>query len=435
VASLNCARWSALPVAALLITACGGGSASTSQPAKKMSASVTKPKAAATKPPSDTEQLNKLLIVRASALQSGEADTYAGTATGAQVHRDTRIISQAKQLPLNSVRLLSRTVEVNKNRATMRVDLVYSFKGIQTEYLKASRMTALRTDKGWKVAADKPSAGALAPWEYASYKARTSRHFVALAPRSLKVGPLMKDLEQGREKMKRALPGVKAPDRTLVIVARTGSDTKALTRNLHTLSAIIAVAESNLRFQGPAGKVSQVSGQRVFVLWRSYRHGNAKARQTVIAHELTHAALAWRTGARVPAWLVEGIALYASGDKRGGEAGAILSGARLRDSSKQGSAERALSLARLAKPTSLDRMNAVELAFAYSYASAAAFTVAQRHGGAKALLRLYSVFNNRKLRGRPGRKLSDRAVRKALHISLSTLEDETKGYARANSVV
>ncbi len=39
-------------------------------------------------------------------------------------------------------------------------------------------------------------------------------------------------------------------------------------------------------------------------------------------------------------------------------------------------------------------MNAVSLAFAYSYASAAAFTVAQKHGGAKALLRLYSAFNS-----------------------------------------
>jgi hypothetical protein len=434
---LNGSRWSALPVVALLITACGGGSASTSpQPAKRTSASVSKPKlAAATKPPDDNEQLNKLLTVRASALQSGEADTYAGTATGAQVRKDTRIIGRAKLLPLDTVRMLARGVEVNKDRATLRVDLVYAFKGIDTEYVKTSRMTALRTDKGWKIAADRPSAGALAPWEYATYKPHTSRHFLALTPKGLKVGALMKDLEAGREKMKHALRGVKAPDRTLVIVARTGTDTKALTRNLHTLSAVIAVAEASQQFAGPSGKVSNVSGQRVFVLWRSYGHGNTKERRMVVAHELTHAALAWRTGARVPAWLVEGIAMYISGDRRGGEAGAILSGARLRDSSKEGAARHALSLGRLAKPTSMDHMNAVGVAFAYSYASAAAYTVAQKHGGVKALLRLYSTFNSPKLHGRPGRKLSDRAVHRALHISLSQLESETKAYAMSISVV
>jgi hypothetical protein len=432
---LNGSRWSALPVVALLITACGGGSANAPQPAKRTSASVVKPKLRAAKPPNDTEQLNKLLLVRASALQSGEADTYSGTATGVQVAKDTRIIARAKLLPINSVRMLARGVEVNKDRATMRVDMVYSFKGIDTEYVKTSRMTAQRTGKGWRIAADKPAAGALAPWEYATYRPFTSRHFVALAPKGVKVGPLMRDLEKGHAKMQRGLPGVKPPDRTLVIVARTGTDTKALTRNYNTLSAIIAVNESDLQFEGPAEKVSNVSGERVFVLWRSYRHGTAKQRQMVIAHELTHAALIWRTGGRVPAWLVEGMAMYVSGDKRYGEAGAILSGAVLRDRSKQGSAERALSLARLAKPRSLDRMNAVEVSFAYSYASAAAFTIARKHGGVKALLRLYSAFNSPKLHGPPGRNLCDRALHRTLHISLSQLEGEAKSFARANSVI
>jgi hypothetical protein len=231
--------------------------------------------------------------------------------------------------------------------------------------------------------------------------------------------------------MQRTLRGIKAPDRLLVIVARTGTDTKALTRNIHTLSAVIAVAEANQRFAGPSGKVSNVSGQRVFVLWRSYGHGNTKERRMVVAHELTHAALAWRTGARVPAWLVEGIAMYVSGDKRGGEAGAILSGAQLRDSSKQGSAKHALSLGRLAKPNSMDHMNAVGVAFAYSYSSAAAFAIAEKHGR-KGLLRLLSAYNSEKLKGR-GSKLTDRAVRRALHTSLSSLKRDVDNYASSHS--
>src|SRR4051794_2015878 len=315
-------RWSAPLVAALVITACGGGSASTTQPAKRTSATAsTKPKPVATKPPNDSEQLNKLLIVRGSALQSGDAQGFAGTATGAQVAKDTRAIGRTKGLPLGSVRMLARGTEVNGDQATMRVDLIYTFDGIHTEYVKTSRMSAQKTKDGWRIADDRPSNGALAPWEYTTYKAHTSKHFLALTPGTLKPGTLMKDLEKGRDKMKRGLPGVKAPEKTLVIVARTGTDTKALTKNLHTLSAIIAVEESQVRVEGPARQVSNVSGSRVFVLWRSYRHGSAKQRQMVIAHELTHAALVWKTGGRVPAWLVEGIAMYVSGDKRGGEAG------------------------------------------------------------------------------------------------------------------
>ena len=139
----------------------------------------------------------------------------------------------------------------------------------------------------------------------------------------------------------------------------------------------------------------------------------------VIAHELTHAALVKRTGGRVPPWLVEGIAMYASGDKRAGDAGALLSGGQLRDQSKQKPAPNACSRSSAwPGPSALDRMGAVSLTFAYSYSSAAAYAIAQKHGGAKALLRLYSAFNSTKIKGKPGRKLTDRVMRKTLkHVT------------------
>jgi hypothetical protein len=78
-------------------------------------------------------------------------------------------------------------------------------------------------------------------------------------------------------------------------------------------------------------------------------------------------------------------------------------------------------------------MSAIPLAFAYSYSAAAAYTIAQQHGGARALLRLYSAFNQEKFRGKPGRKLSDKVFRTTLHTSLESLEGEIDAYARANS--
>jgi hypothetical protein len=152
----------------------------------------------------------------------------------------------------------------------------------------------------------------------------------------------------------------------------------------------------------------------------------------VIAHELVHTALASRTSTRTPPWLTEGIAMYVSGDNRSGDAGALISGRGvLKDQSKQGLATRAMSLTRLSKPTALTNMSPVSLSFAYSYSSAAAFAIAEKHGR-KALLRLLSAYNSEKLKG-TGSKLTDRAVRRALHMSLSSLKREVDNYASSHS--
>jgi hypothetical protein len=332
-------RGTAVVASVLLVTACGGGSPS----AKKATATST-PTAEATRAPSDSDQLNQLLRNRANALALGDVDGYVATGTGRQAAKDRRAATWAKALPLSDVTMTAKALEVNGARATLRVNMVYAFDRIDTQYLKPSMMKARRTAQGWRIVNDRPSAGALAPWEYKRYKARNSRHFLALAPAGLKVGSLMNDLERGRDRMRRSLPGVEPPKRVLVIVARDGKDTKALTKNWHTLSALVAVAEAQVSTKGPARRVAAVASQRVFVLWRSFGDRTADERQMVIAHELTHAALVRKTGGRVPAWLVEGIAMYASGDKRAGDAGALLNGGRLKDSSKQAAAERALAL-------------------------------------------------------------------------------------------
>ena len=287
--------------------------------------------------------------------------------------------------------------------------MAYTFDGIDTTYYKTSRMTAQKTPDGWRISNDRPSAGTLAPWEYTRYKARTSKHFLALAPKSLKVGNLMTDLEKGRAKMVRGLPGVKPPRKVLVIVARNGKDTKALTKDMKTRRSLVAVAETQYSVKGTAQRVDELWGERVFVMWRSYGDGSPKERQTVVAHELVHAALAHRTSARTPPWLYEGIAMYVSGDNRAGDAGALISGRGvLRDASKQGEAKAAMSLTKLSNPRALQKMSSVEISFAYSFSSAAAYTIAEKHGR-KALLRLFTAYNSEKNRGlgaqagRPGR--------------------------------
>ncbi len=151
-----------------------------------------------------------------------------------------------------------------------------------------------------------------------------------------------------------------------------------------------------------------------------------------IAHEMTHAALVKQTSGRLPAWLVEGMAMYVSNDRRYGQAGAMLSGGVLRNSSQQAASKRVLSLTALGKPRSMQDLEATPLGFAYSYASAAAFAIAQKHGR-KGLLRLYTAFDKAKYKGNAGRRLMDRVMRATLHESLASVQQEVEAFARAHA--
>ena len=416
---------------ALCLAACGDN-ANDSPPRESKTTADSEAKPKPTPPPSNAAQLDELLKVRAQALESGQVEAFLKTSTGAQATRDRRAIAAAEDLPIETVRLTAPATEIEGDRATLRANMLYTFDRVDTTFVKTSRMTAVKTPEGWRISNDRPSAGVLAPWEYARYRARTSKNFLALAPRNLKVGSLMRDLEKGRARMRRGLPGVKVPRRVLVIVARNGNDTRALTTNLKTLRSLVAVAEAKFSVTGSAKRISRLEGERVFVLWRSYGSRSATERQKVVAHELVHVALANRTSARTPPWLYEGIALYASGDNRSGDAGALISGRGvLRDASKQSAAKAAMSLNRLSNVKALDNMSSVSLAFAYAYSSAAAYTIAAKHGR-NALLRLITAYNSEKNRG-SGRKLADRVVRRTLHKSLKTLESEIDAYAASNS--
>jgi len=125
--------------------------------------------------------------------------------------------------------------------------------------------------------------------------------------------------------------------------------------------------------------------------------------------------------------------MYASGDvSRAADAGALLSGGVLRDSSKQKGAEKALSLTRLAKPSAMNRMSNVSISFAYSYSAAAAYAIANKYGEGS-LLRLHAAFNSEKIKGKPGRALTNKVFKKVLKKSLSQVEAEVEAYARTKS--
>ncbi len=420
----------ALVGAALLVAGCGGskpGPRSKEHPGKAATATPT------ATPQSDAQQLQSLLGERARRIENGDAEALADTSTGAQQARDRHEANAARALKLEDVALQARSTSIKSDTATAQVITSYRFLGIaDSEFAIRSAMTFAKTEDGWRVKGDRPTQGVQAPWQLANYTVRRSPHFVALTPAGLKVERLMKDLEAGRVTMKRGLPGVKVPERLLVVVARGNEDTKALTRDVRALGSLDAIAQAAVDETGPAKRVTHVSAQRLLVIWRWFKRESRAERRQTIAHEMTHASLVKQTSGRLPAWLVEGMALYVSNDRRYGDAGAMLVGGVLRDRSKQAASKRVLSLTVLGKSKSLQNLASTPLAFAYSYSAAAAFAIARKHGR-KGLLRLYKAFSSSKYKGPAGRKLMDRVMRRTLHESLASVEQEVSAFARAHA--
>jgi hypothetical protein len=423
-------------LAALAMSAVAAGCGGSSKPAASKPTATAKTRQsgqAKAKPPSDSEALQDLLRTRARAIQDGDPDLLAGTSVGAQQTRDRRQAKWAAALSLGPVELSAGSTKFDAEAATMHVQTTYDFDGVDSRFLVRSAMTLAKTPEGWRVKRDRPT-GVEAPWQHGRYVPHRSPHFLALTPKGLRVAGLMRDLEAGRAKMKAALPGVRPPSRLLVVVTRGNRDTRALTRDVRALGSLTAIAEASVDEQGPAKRVASIAGQRLVVIWRSYGRDSRAGRRETIAHEMTHASLLKRTSGRMPVWLIEGMAMYASGDERYGEAGALLSGAQLRDNSKQAAAKRTLSLTALGRPTSMAKLSSTPLAFAYSYSAAAAYAIAAKHGR-KGLLKLYDGFNDEKITGRAGRKLMDRVMRRTLHQSFKSVQSDVDAYARAHARV
>ena len=120
----------------------------------------------------------------------------------------------------------------------------------------------------------------------------------------------------------------------------------------------------------------------------------------VVAHELVHAALAQphlRPHAAVAVRGHRDVRLRRQ--PRGRRRRADQRRGVLRDPSKQGAAKRAMSLTRLSKPRALKQdVVGRRSRFAYSYSSAAAYAIAEKHGR-KALLRLLTRLQQREDQG------------------------------------
>jgi hypothetical protein len=130
---------------------------------------------------------------------------------------------------------------------------------------------------------------------------------------------------------------------------------------------------------------------------------------------MTHTALDPDTSGRTPAWLIEGVAMYAAGEDRTAEARARAAGAG-----------QAVDLRSISRPNAIGRLGGDEQAAAYAISSAAARAIAQRRGS-KGLFAVYDAFNDKAIGGVPGARTTDRVLRETLDMSLAEVQAAAVG--------
>jgi hypothetical protein len=357
--------------------------------------------------PTDREQLQALLDRRAQALLDGRVGA--------------RLDLRAVQMRLTGARIQGR-------RATLRVATAWGVRGVRGTFTATRTMDAERRAGGWRVTRVR-GGRAHAPWEVADYRQRRLAHFTVFAPRELDVDAagLPATLAAGYAAIRAALPKVTPRRRYLVVVAPSADAAHRLTTDIRGLGGLSAISDTAVREQGPAQRVAAVTSQRLLVVWPAFAALGEEERRRVIAHELTHAVLAGATSGRTPAWLVEGIALYTSGDARADQVAAAVDG---RAGAAGATARSVFSLRALSAPDAIARLRGARQAGAYSYASAATFTLVARHGR-RALGALYDSFNDESLAGRPGSALVDRALRRTIGEGLDAFDVEVRDAAGA----
>ena len=254
-----------------------------------------------------------------------------------------------------------------------------------------------------------------------------------LAPREIGVqyAGLEPALERAYATLRHA--GIGRPaGRYLVLVVRSADEGRRLATHISGLESLVAVADTDVREEGIAQRPATVVSSRLVLMWLTYLRLDAAGRQMILEHELTHLVTAPVTSGRAPAWLVEGLALYVSGDRRVAEAARDVSIGAAGAGSQ--AAHRVLTLTALSKPGAIARLDGPGQGAAYAYASAAAFYIADRFGRS-ALLRLYRAFADESLVGKPGAALVDAAVRRVLHEPLVRLERDLRIWIVTRAVV
>ncbi len=316
--------------------------------------------------------------------------------------RTRAVTARADGLGLRRPHWRLERVRVRGRRARVRARLSYGIDGVRGDFGSEHPFAARKRNGRWRLH-EVTTARDAEPWDVDDYERTRSRHFVVFTPKG--VTPPLDALEAGYARLRDALTA-RLRRRYLVIIARDGAHARKLTESIAGLESLTAVTDTQIRVRGPALRVVAVASQRLIVVLPTFLA--APDQIQVVTHELTHAALAPTTSGRVPAWLVEGVALYASADDR---------------RSEYASLPTVPTLAGLSAPDAIARLSGDRQQAAYATSSAGAFAIADRYGPA-ALLKVLRAYNRTAIRGRRGDpELTDRVLRRTLGTTLTALQN------------
>jgi hypothetical protein len=392
-------------LAVLAAAGCGGGGGDPA-PTPSPGLSDSRP------PRDDAGEIAALLRERADLLERGTS--AAPTSTGAQRARDRRAARRASGLDLERVRLVAGELETAGDRASAEVTLSYRIRGMARAFRTPRRVTARRTENGWRITGDRPQREPL-PWEVARFESRRSAHVVLLAPPRMADAPQLRaGLERAYREIRRDLPSRDLPSGVLAIAAADRRQAERLTGRV--ARGVVAIANVAVEWgPPPAERVERVLAQRLIVVAGLWRTQDEAARHSTLVHEMTHTALDPDTSARTPPWLIEGVAMYVADDDRSAEARARAAGLGP-----------SMRLRELCRPNAIFRLRARAQGAAYAVSSAAAEAIVARHGN-EGLFRLYDAFNDARIPGRPGARTTDRVLRRTLGMTLADLDAAARG--------
>jgi hypothetical protein len=399
-------RADAVFAAAVLLAGCGGATRPQPQPGPSPAPSATVTATPTPPPPTPSERIETLLNRRADALAAGRIRTFASTSVRVEQGDDLGAARTAAHLGLRSVHYEFDRVDVHGRHADIRARLAYGVRGVTGDFGETRTLQTVRTAHGWRV---RRSGGVrLAdPWTLGAYRRIDTPHFVIWTPPDLTAPEAT--LEAGYTRMRDLIRQGRLRRRYLVIVARDPADARRLTGSIGGLEGVTAVTASIVHLTGDERRVNEVGALRFIIVADTFADQTSDGQQQVVIHELAHAILTPLTSGRVPSWLREGIAEYVSEDYRLQEAQFYRSGGE------------APTLAALAAPDAIGRLEGTTQSAAYAVSAATAYEIAQRFGRDK-LIKLYLVYNDPSLKGRTGDpKLTERAVRRVLGVSMADL--------------
>ena len=361
----------------------------------------------------DAGDIGRLLGERARALEAEDILALSATATGRQRARDRLSARRAKQLAIERIRFAADDLERSGGRAEAKVVMSYRVRGMSRPFYTQRKLVLHKESVGWRVKRDVARHEPL-PWEVAAFKATRVPHVVLLTPPGVDVAALRSGLAEAYREIRRDLPARDLPRSVLVIAGRDAAQTKRLTGRI--ARGVIALANVSVKFgPAPAFEVERVLAQRMIVVASRWNVLPEAERQATLVHEMTHTALNPDTSGRTPPWLVEGVAMYVSGDDRASEA-------RLR----AGGAAPSAKLRELCKPNSIFRLNGRDQGAAYAASSGAAQAIVAQHG-TKGLFKLYDAFNDSTIKGPTCAATTDRLLRRTLGMTLAELEAAVAG--------